>query len=273
MFSDTLIQTDSFHGQGVHPVSGKIVDITDFVGCFETIVTDHDSNTTSLGNVIVERTNSKARQYHIGESLTSINIFDGSHNKDGIGANIWLSSFPLSLWITQNKSFFYDRKVLEIGCGVGLCGLYLASLPLDIPPKCIVLSDYTDGLKQSFQANKHLNNQSLQHQISYQTLNWYDTFKNDYDTSSAINGPYDIILATDCIYKSTCASFKQAIMTNLAVGGTLLMVNPIETSRPGVDAFIYSLAECGEVSVEHVQVIMNSLFKKTFLFVKFERTC
>jgi hypothetical protein len=66
MFNDTLIQTDSFHGQGVHPLSGQIIDIADFVGSFETVVLDDDETTVSWGTVVVNRKNPKVREYIIG---------------------------------------------------------------------------------------------------------------------------------------------------------------------------------------------------------------
>lgn len=277
MFSDSLIQTDSVHGQGVLPDTGKIIDIADFVGTFETLVLHDDNTINSWGTVVVERTERYVRRYTIhsvqNKSRVSIDISDADQTDAGIGANVWLSSLSMSSWIMNNSSCFQNKKILEIGCGVGLCSLMTAALQYDMSPISIVASDYTDGLKRNFDINKKINSATLHHNIEYKSLDWYDTFNSAYDTTAAMDGPYDVIIATDCIYKSTCTSFKQAVLTNLAIGGTLVMVNPVETSRPGVDGFIYSLAEFGDISVEHVQIVMNGMFKKTFMFIHFVRLC
>ena len=48
---------------------------------------------------------------------------DNKAENDVTGINIWSASIVLSRWIVDNKDWFLNKKVCELGAGAGLPGL------------------------------------------------------------------------------------------------------------------------------------------------------
>jgi SAM-dependent methyltransferase len=54
---------------------------------------------------------------------------------------------------------------------------------------------------------------------------------------------YDVVIASDCVYRNTGSDLAKAIKKYLAPGGALIVLNPY---RDGWDEFAYSMLEWGE---------------------------
>lgn len=256
MFSETLIQNSPFKGQAIEPLSGKVVDVPDFVGEFQ-VLTETNTEWTPIS---VKRHGENVRSFTDINNHTML-LKEYCEEECGIGAGCWLSSIAMLSYLSTNP-MSSNTRILEIGCGVALNALYLTSQGY----QNVVASDYKQTIGIAFTENQQLNNI---HNGEYQVLDWHHCCSDTYDPHTTI-GTYDLIIATDCIYKSTAPMFFQAIKHHLSKdGGKLLLINPMETSRPGVDQFIYKLAEMGNITVEHIAIELNGKYTKPLLFVEF----
>lgn len=264
MLMETLIQNGPFHGQAINLTNGKVVNIEDFVGDFDVIeeVYDEESQTVQhklWNKVSVSRVNPYTRMFG-DTSNTTVLLHEYCEDECGIGAGCWLSSIAMMSWMKDNFEEFNGQRIMEIGAGVALPSLYLAKHKDNSHNFELYCTDYKHTIGCMLQENK-VNNNLVNDDIQYHILDW----KNLDDTI----GTFDVVIACDCIYKSTSGIFKEAVLKHLKVGGKLLFINPLETSRPGVDNFIYSLAEKGSINIKHIAVRYNEQYMKPLVFVEF----
>ena len=250
-------------GQLKDKKTGAISGLYDFVGLFDVLEEHQDNTISEWYEVNVERLSTSTKRFEVkGNQTNSILLKEYGEKECGIGAGCWLSSIAMMSYITKNHKLFKGKNVLEIGCGTALNSLYLAS---NVQDTNITSSDYKETIGMVLQENTKLNQCPS---IDYKILDWQKCCEDNYEPESTI-GKYDIIIATDCIYKSTANIFQAAVKMHLKDEGKLLMINPVETSRPGVDNFIYTLAERGEVAVKHIAIRLNKNYTKPLLFVEF----
>lgn len=250
----TLIQNGPHSGQAIDHVDGRIMAVHDFVGTF-----DVDGYNT----IFVQRLDMHTKQFEFStkECKYQMLVRECNAREGGIGAGCWLSSVAMLAWITENAHVFVGKKVMEMGCGIGLCSLGLSSMIRDTS---ITASDCYSALAETFDKNVELNGIDKSN-TSFKLMDWDATA----DAQVENTGEYDIIIATDCIYKSTADSFKQAALKHLAPNGKLFMINPFGVSRPGVDTFVYSLAECGEVEKRRIEICMDAYFSLELMFIEY----
>ncbi|KYQ47405.1 Protein FAM86A [Trachymyrmex zeteki] len=132
----------------------------------------------------------------------------------------WQGAIALSQWCMENKEQFCGKKVLELGCGVGLTGMSIISV---CSPKQYIFSDchpivldmLCENVKLNFLSNERseLNTSDttpkLQLQLKYEQTNiqvidleWKDIDKYMSEDSLQL----DIIIAADILYDSNSFS-------------------------------------------------------------------
>jgi 2-polyprenyl-3-methyl-5-hydroxy-6-metoxy-1,4-benzoquinol methylase len=254
-FQETLIQNSPFKGQIIDPHKKQPTGINDFVGHFQVITDENEL----WDHVSVVRHSQDVRSFQVASQNQPILLREYSEKDCGIGAGCWLSSIAMLSYLNNNY-ISPTSRVLEIGCGVALNALYLASQG----HQSITASDCFETIGCAFEENKKLNNTA---NGQYKLLDWQQCCSDNYDPLDTI-GEYDLIIATDCIYRSTAPMFFQTIRKHLSKnGGKLLLINPVETSRAGIDEFIYKLAEMGDVSVQHIAIQFDHKYTKPLLMV------
>lgn len=266
MFKETLIQNSPFKGQAIDTNTNKVIDISDFVGDFNILEEKDDNTIIHWTPIQVTRNSNLVRSFHIHGHSVPILIKEYNESECGIGAGCWLSSIAMLSWLSDHNNSYTNKRILEIGCGVALNSLYLASLDY-YQTTHITASDYKHTIGYVLEENKSFNNIN-ENRAEYKVLDWQQCCSSTYDPLDTI-GKYDLIIATDCIYKSTASLFFNVIKHHLAPNGTLLLINPMETSRPGTDQLIYKLAEMGEIRVSHIAIQLNHKYTKPLLFVEF----
>lgn len=268
----TLIQNGPHVGQVRHNPSGRTITVRDFVGSFKVVDMERNSiwgeiTATRVTQVIKEfRFNSQGRQYSL--------LARECHPREaGIGAGCWMSSIALLSWMTKHRNTFAGKRVLEMGCGIGLCSLGLATMTRNIHryfrPLCITASDNDNVLAQVFDNNIQLNELDHNH-TSYRWLDWVD---DDCDCNSLYDRHevFDIIIATDCIYTSSAELFKRAAFKHLTPNGRIIIINPPEETRPGINTLLNSLSESGTVHKRYIDLFWNETDSMELLFVEFVR--
>ena len=257
--TDTLIQISAKYGQCVDSTTGQVVKLNGFIGLFEIYDEVEDHN----GTVRVYQTPCGSKVVFIGDVGDHAPLYmNESSDDESIGSGIWLSSLVLSSWIAQNREFFCNKRVLELGAGIGLCGLTVACVGHS---RHITLTDNNISLFACLKNNIEQNSCNLQVIPSLQKYDW------NYLEQIGNSCSYDIVIISDCLYHNTKDILLDAILYNLKVGGVLAMANPPETSRPGFDEFLYALQEHGRVTVQRQRLVMNNRHSKSIWFVLFKR--
>jgi len=276
MFQETLIQNSPFKGQAIDPITNKVVDISDFVGDFDILEETQDGSIKQWTPITITRQNNLMRSFQIhgdenGSTAKPLLLKEHSEAECGIGAGCWLSSIAMLSWLSDNyETHSTPKRVLEVGCGVALNSLYLAHSHSNSHSQAhinITASDYKHTIGYALDENKVLNGIDTS-TVAYEVLDWNQCTSETYNPSETI-GTFDLIIATDCIYKSTASLFFNVIKHHLAKNGKLLLINPMETSRPGTDNLIYKLAEMGEISISHIAIQLNKKYTKPLIFVEF----
>ncbi len=264
---DTLVQISSKYGHALDAYTGHIVKV-DFFGAFDIYVEADEADEAKEADKAKDYFDTvKILQNPMGEKA----VFIGKNNTDaiyiheldedegGIGCGIWLSSVVLSAWIAHHKHLFKDKTIMELGCGVGLCGLTTA---ITTTPKSLQLTDCDTSLFECLKTNIERNSKSMKLIPTIQPYDW-----NTNDTTQQ----YDIVLASDCVYHNTTCILLDAIINNLKVDGKLIMANPPDWNRPGFDEFIYALQQYGNVSIERMRLVMNKQYSKSIWMIVFTR--
>jgi predicted nicotinamide N-methyase len=158
---------------------------------------------------------------------------------------LWSTAVSLSNYIASMEqavaSLVKDKRVIELGCGLGLCGLTAAALGA----KSVLLSD-----REPFALHCALStaavNDMTSNVVQAAVLDWTDK-----ETTVTA----DIVLASDILYdKDTIEAFAGACrrMVSGNDGGMILVCDPLRERCPGARD-IFSAA-MGDIQVELIHL-------------------
>jgi predicted nicotinamide N-methyase len=99
-------------------------------------------------------------------------------------AELWPSSIGLAEHILENPKRFKNKKVLELGCGLGLAGIAARAAEADV-----LFTDY-DPLALEFTRRNYTRN--FGHQPNLQLMDW---------RFPSLRETYDIIIGADILYE------------------------------------------------------------------------
>jgi predicted O-methyltransferase YrrM len=131
-----------------------------------------------------------------------------------IGGGLWLSGIALMLFIDANRGLFRGRHVLELGAGLGLAGLHVARVA---QPASVVISDVdVTPARNALRANhQQLENDE---KVILRTLDFVEI-------PAKMDCCFDVIIASDCVYRTNQDGVVATIAKYLKPGGTLVMFN------------------------------------------------
>ncbi len=142
-------------------------------------------------------------------------------------AELWASALAMSQYLVQSKMDWTDKKVLEIGAGLGLPSIVAGKLGAT----AVTVSDYLPEALDFAEKNWNRNNT---HQANFVTMDW----RNPDVTLAA-----DVLLAADIAYEQRMfESLPLAFKALSKKGGTILLTEP---SRGFAQDFIKELANQG----------------------------
>ena len=128
---------------------------------------------------------------------------EGRPQDDTTGYGIWSASLVLAQWLVSSSSSsvmdWQDKRVLELGSGLGLCGILAHRLGA---AQVIMTDGDTDVLRQ-LRSNLPLNDiiiQEHEEQLSCHQLLWGQSSSQAFLQHYCANQPVDLILASDVIY-------------------------------------------------------------------------
>jgi len=172
----------------------------------------------------------------------------------GRGDVIWPSSLHLSRLIANCPSFVTDRKVIDLGCGLGLASL----ATLLGRPSSLTLSDVDESVL-------NLAVRSCTEMLGVMTnppVKSVDQLQLDWANKSTwpqLEGEYDVVLASDILYDDSAAEYVADAIAHLllrphrqqddsgadeeSISGRALIVDP--ANRKNREAFVLKAARNG----------------------------
>jgi len=137
---------------------------------------------------------------------------------------IWPASHILAAEISNFN--FSGKRVLELGCGIGLASLLLHKMEIDI-----TASDYHPRAKEFLDRNASENNLPP---IKFQRV--------DFEKENKTLGKYDLIIASDILYQPHQAQFvANFISSHSNHDGKVILVDPGRENRSKFTAHMKAL--------------------------------
>ena len=155
-------------------------------------------------------------------------------------ADLWPSAIGLAEYIDSNPETVQGKKILEIGCGLGLPGI--------VAQLCegkVTMSDYLQEALDFAENNWHKN---LSEKFNGILLDWRD--------SSSFEKT-DLIIASDVAYESrSFQPLKDSFLTILKPGGELLLSEP---NRKFASPFIKLLEKYFDLKKADQKVVLDGI--------------
>jgi len=108
------------------------------------------------------------------------------------GGKVWPAALALCTYLSSHPECIQDKSVLEIGAGLGLCGILAGHYC-----KSVVLTDNDTEVLQVLGNNDERSKPKLRAQAIVRRLQWVkgvEAFKEE------VREPFDVILASDVLY-------------------------------------------------------------------------
>lgn len=254
-----FVQTSPFLGQ-VFNCNGEVDVVDDMSGTY--VLVDMVTKCV-FGEVFVQRVVcGQATCLHLFLPSLNLNMsFDELPIKgDNLGCRCWIGSFASVIWLTQQSNALCWNKhhqVLELGTGVGVCGVTLGKINNDID---ITISDGVESLSTVAKENI---NQNMVNNVSFNVLKWGST---NTDTQQ-----YDFIFGSECIYRDFVDDIVETILHCLKEDGKACFLNTPHPYRKGVLTFIQSLTTHGNVSTRELNLTYNGVHQAPFILIQFRK--
>ena len=141
--------------------------------------------------------------------------------RNEVGLRLWPAARLLGEWLLGRS--WRGRRVVELGAGVGLCGLCCALRDAD----SVVLTDADPAVLDNLRYTTEALNAGLAPRTRVLALDWAD-----FGDLRALLGPTDLVLAADCVYDPAAAPALAALCRAFAdnfPAADLVLANAIRT--------------------------------------------
>lgn len=155
-----------------------------------------------------------------------INLREQEDYDVSTGMSVWKGSEILCHYLLEHPHLIREKRVTELGSGVGLCGIVSAKA---LGASTALLTDGDHVVLRNLRRNVELNGLSSE-VVSCPQLIWGESRAKEFEK---MNGKQDVILATDCVYvtKSVRPLFE-TVASVLVPKGVFLFVNSCASICP-----------------------------------------
>ena len=157
-------------------------------------------------------------------NVGGLSIEQGDVGPGTTGAAVWNAGTALAGYLATNPEVAKGRRVIELGCGTGLCGIVAAKQGA----AQVVLTDGNSELLGRVQRNVEGNlAPSMARNVEVRALKWGDLIDDRLLSS------FDVVLGSDVLYNSAgWRAFAASAKELLRPGGTILLAESgHETTR------------------------------------------
>lgn len=114
---------------------------------------------------------------------------------DSTGLTLWRASYQLCDYMVKHVHFLQNKRILELGAGLGLCGLVAHKLGAET----VVMTDGDTDTLSAMRKNvaQNITCQKNQNQVECRQLEWDHKKANQFRQR---RGTFDLILGSDIIY-------------------------------------------------------------------------
>lgn len=189
----------------------------------------------------------------VPKNAGDISSSDGKPNST-VGYYLWDAAIKLAWWIVRNgESIFRGKTVLEVGSGVGLCGVLASAFAkrtyiTDFHPKIVATAKFNILLNSEA---AHVNSAPFKDECCISSANAASAVRCDWDkleedTSGIGERTVDVIVGSDVICEeSDCLGVARMLDRFLTETGTGYFVLGSDANRYGVDKFSSIIASQG----------------------------
>jgi predicted nicotinamide N-methyase len=157
-------------------------------------------------------------------------------------ADLWSSAEALSRFLVNKYDTLHGKRVIELGCGLGLPSIICAKLGADV-----VATDFHPYNRRSFEKNAAANDAE---NIIYRQMDW---------SAPASCGTFDIVIGSDLLYEpKQIKTLTDCIPILLTDTGAFILADP---GRDHIQTATDSLIPKG---YSHQITIENNTFIVTF---------
>lgn len=149
-------------------------------------------------------------------------------------AHLWPASRALVAWMAERPDLWLGRRVLELGCGLGLPALAAAKL----------------GARQVVACDSHPENGVFLRRNAARNGTRVEVLTMDWN-QPALRPSFDRILASDVVYEWPMVEpLLRAVGTMLAPGGRFILADP---GRPALEPAVAYAESLGFASILHAE--------------------
>lgn len=170
-------------------------------------------------------------------------VTDDEFNKDErlpYWAELWPSAMALSRFLASNTNLLSQKKVIELGCGLGLTSL----AAMMQQPEYLLCTDYEEAALKLTKMNFKLNRVRLP---QLKLMDW---------RAPDCTNQFDVILASDILYEKRFFTPLLKLFRNLLTpDGMIILAEP---NRTIARDFFLQLKECNYTfTVQFVEILQN----------------
>lgn len=155
-------------------------------------------------------------------------------------AEIWPAAIGLAEYLFLHPSLVMGKKVVEIGCGLGLPGIVAGRLGAEV-----LLTDY---LSEPLELARYNWERNIQRPASVRQFDW----RQGEDLPEA-----DLVLASDIAYESRAFPFIRSLIGHYLDKGSVILIS--EPNRTFAAEFFKSLSLLPGYSHHTIRVVRNQL--------------
>lgn len=187
--------------------------------------------------------------------------YDSDETFNSTGLTLWRAAEHLCHYLIRNPETIENRRVLELGCGLGLCGILAhklqllqsteKQLPIDNDVSAVYLTDGdTDALAQLRANVKHNIPESSSNDrktICCNQLLWGEENTKTFLSEKVNNQQFDVLLASDVVYAAGIIQpLMESVQTLLKQNGVFLFAYCSRRNVPvQVDLVLSAADEAG----------------------------
>ena len=173
-----------------------------------------------------------------------------------LGGSIWMASIGMSQYIAMNPSLVCNKRVLELGSGVGLLGITISKLGGRVTMSeygsvngtvngQIIVSDekrlIPSAMLTNLQFNVNLNEQNDNMDVRH--IDWYDYLPEKSTKRLDDDEHYDLIVGSDLINWEDDVEALIATLKHFMSRGAIGLLSTQTENRKGLPLFLQRLDE------------------------------